>query len=54
MGNAGINIACFHFGRVAAGGDAIGLVEVDVDVPQSVIDAVNRLPNVKQVKVLAF
>jgi D-3-phosphoglycerate dehydrogenase / 2-oxoglutarate reductase len=54
MGNAGINIACFHFGRVEAGGDAIGLVEVDADVPQSVMDAVNKLPNVKQVKVLTF
>ena len=54
MGNAGINIACFHFGRVAAGGDAIGLVEVDAPVPQSVMDAVDKLPNVKLVKVLAF
>jgi D-3-phosphoglycerate dehydrogenase / 2-oxoglutarate reductase len=54
MGNAGINIACFHFGRVAAGGDAIGLVEVDAPVPQAVMDAVDKLPNVKLVKVLAF
>jgi D-3-phosphoglycerate dehydrogenase len=54
MGDAGINIACFHFGRVAAGGDAIGLVEVDAAVPEAVLDAVNKLPNVKQVKVLAF
>jgi D-3-phosphoglycerate dehydrogenase / 2-oxoglutarate reductase len=54
MGNAGINIACFHFGRVAAGGDAIGLVEVDAPVPEAVLAAVNTLPNVKQVKVLAF
>jgi D-3-phosphoglycerate dehydrogenase / 2-oxoglutarate reductase len=54
MGNAGINIACFHFGRVAAGGDAIGLVEVDAPVPKAVMDAVDKLPNVKLVKVLAF
>jgi D-3-phosphoglycerate dehydrogenase / 2-oxoglutarate reductase len=54
MGNAGINIACFHFGRVAPGGDAIGLVEVDAPVPQAVMDKVHALPNVKQVKVLAF
>ena len=54
MGNAGINIACFHFGRVAPGGDAIGLVEVDAAVPASVLAAVNTLPNVKQVKVLSF
>ena len=54
MGNAGINIACFHFGRVESGGDAIGLVEVDAPVPLSVLAAVNALPNVKQVKTLAF
>jgi D-3-phosphoglycerate dehydrogenase / 2-oxoglutarate reductase len=54
MGNAGINIACFHFGRVAAGGDAIGLVEVDAPVPKAVMDAVDKLPNVKMVKVLGF
>ncbi len=54
LGNAGINIACFHFGRVEAGGDAIGLVEVDGAVPQTVMEAVHALPNVKQVKVLAF
>lgn len=54
MGNAGINIACFHFGRVAPGGDAIGLVEVDAAVPADVLAAVNKLPNVKQVKVLSF
>jgi D-3-phosphoglycerate dehydrogenase / 2-oxoglutarate reductase len=54
MGNAGINIACFHFGRVAAGADAIGIVEVDADVPAAVLEEVNKLPNVKQVKVLNF
>jgi D-3-phosphoglycerate dehydrogenase len=54
MGNAGINIACFHFGRVAPGGDAIGIVEVDGAVPDSILEAVNKLPNVKQVKVLMF
>jgi D-3-phosphoglycerate dehydrogenase len=54
MGNASINIACFHFGRVAPGGDAIGIVEVDGAVPDSVLEAVNKLPNVKQVKALMF
>jgi D-3-phosphoglycerate dehydrogenase len=54
MGNAGVNIACFHFGRVAPGGDAIGIVEVDGAVPESVLEAVNKLPNVKQVKALMF
>jgi D-3-phosphoglycerate dehydrogenase len=54
MGNAGINIACFHFGRVVPGGDAIGIVEVDGAVPDSILEAVNKLPNVKQVKALMF
>jgi D-3-phosphoglycerate dehydrogenase len=54
LGNAGINIACFHFGRVAQGGDAIGIVEVDAEVPANVLTSVNDLPNVKQVKVLHF
>jgi D-3-phosphoglycerate dehydrogenase / 2-oxoglutarate reductase len=54
MGNAGINIACFHFGRTAPGADAIGIVEVDAEVPPAVLESVNRLPNVKQVKVLHF
>ncbi len=54
MGDAGINIACFHFGRVAPGGDAIGIVEVDGAVPESILEAVNKLPNVKQVKALMF
>ncbi|MFO1033420.1 MAG: phosphoglycerate dehydrogenase [Hyphomicrobiales bacterium] len=54
MGNAGINIASFHFGRHAPGGDAIGLVEVDAAVPQQVMDAVLKLPLVRQVKLLSF
>jgi D-3-phosphoglycerate dehydrogenase len=54
MGNAGINIASFHFGRLAPGGDAIGLVEVDAAVPKDVMDAVLKLPLVRQVKLLSF
>jgi D-3-phosphoglycerate dehydrogenase len=54
MGNAGINIASVHFGRLAPGGDAIGLVEVDAAGPKDVMDAVLKLPLVRQVKLLSF
>jgi D-3-phosphoglycerate dehydrogenase len=54
LGDAGINIATFHLGRMAAGGDAISLIEVDEDVPTPVIDQVLGLPHVVQVKALRF
>jgi D-3-phosphoglycerate dehydrogenase len=54
MGNAGINIASFHFGRLEPGGQAIGLVEVDAPVPKEVMDQVLKLPLVRQVKLLTF
>ncbi|WP_035981400.1 phosphoglycerate dehydrogenase, partial [Bradyrhizobium sp. STM 3843] len=37
LGDAKINIATFHLGRVAAGGDAIALVEVDGAVPKELL-----------------
>ena len=33
LGDAGINIATFHLGREAPGGDAIALVEIDGELP---------------------
>jgi D-3-phosphoglycerate dehydrogenase len=54
LGDAGINIATFHLGRVRAGGDAICLVEVDQEVPEGVLEAVGALPQVLQVRQLAF
>ena len=38
LGDAGINIATFALGRDAQGGSAIALVEVDSDVPPTVLD----------------
>src|ERR671935_1294316 len=54
LGDAKINIATFHLGRVKQGGDAIALVEVDGAVPAEVLAKVQALPQVKQAKALAF
>jgi D-3-phosphoglycerate dehydrogenase len=54
LGNAGVNIASFHLGRQARGGDAIALVEVDEPIPNPVLAAVQALPHVRQAKPLIF
>ncbi|HTZ01926.1 MAG TPA: NAD(P)-dependent oxidoreductase, partial [Xanthobacteraceae bacterium] len=54
LGQAGINIATFHLGREAEGGNAIALVEVDGAVPADVLAKVHEIPNVQQVKPLVF
>ncbi len=50
----GINIATFHLGRSAAGGDAICLVSVDGDLSEAVLSEVRALPLVVQASALAF
>jgi D-3-phosphoglycerate dehydrogenase len=50
----GINIATFHLGRAAAGGDAICLVSVDEDVPETVLTELRALPLVVQASSMAF
>jgi len=54
LGDAGVNIATFHLGRLEQGGDAIALIEVDEEVPADVLEAVSNLAHVRQVKALAF
>jgi D-3-phosphoglycerate dehydrogenase / 2-oxoglutarate reductase len=54
LGDAGVNIATFHLGRLERGGDAIALIEVDEEVPLKVLEAVANLAHVTQVKTLAF
>jgi D-3-phosphoglycerate dehydrogenase len=54
LAEAGINIATFHLGRESAGGDAIALVEIDGAVSPQVLDKVQQIPNVQQVKPLQF
>jgi len=50
----GINIATFHLGRAASGGDAICLVSVDEPVPEEVLAEVRALPLVVQATALTF
>ena len=54
LGNAGVNIATFHLGRTAPGGDAIALLELDSPVGESVLKALRALPQVTQAKGLSF
>jgi D-3-phosphoglycerate dehydrogenase len=54
IGDADINIATFHLGRSAPGGDAIALVEVDQAVPDKLVSEVRNLPDVVRVKPLRF
>ena len=54
LGDAGINIATFHLGRSAPGGDAISLIEVDGDVGEDVVNTVKALPQVKRAAALVF
>ena len=54
LGDAKVNIATFHLGRDAEGGDAIAIVNVDQEIPAEVLDAIGRLPQVIQVKQLTF
>ncbi len=54
LGNAGINMGTFHLGRIAEGGDAISIIETDGAVPQAVMDQVQQVPNVVQVRALRF
>ncbi len=54
LGEAKVNIATFNLGREAAGGDAIAIVGVDQDVPPATLEAIEKLPQVRYVKVLKF
>jgi D-3-phosphoglycerate dehydrogenase len=54
LGEAGINIATFHVGREAPGGNAVALIEIDGELPEAVLDKVRALPQVQQAKPLHF
>src|SRR5690348_2417030 len=54
MGEAEINIATFHLGRSAPGGDAICLVQVDQELSDDVLECVRAIPNVIQARSLRF
>ncbi len=54
LGEAKINIATFHLGRAAKGGEALALVSVDQPVPESVLSKLRGIPEVKKAKALSF
>ena len=54
LSEAGMNIATFHLGRTAPGGDAICLVGLDGPVSDEVLAAVRALPLVVRAVPLAF
>jgi D-3-phosphoglycerate dehydrogenase / 2-oxoglutarate reductase len=54
LGDAGINIATFHVGREAPGGNAIALIEIDGELPPDLLAKVRALPQVQQAKPLRF
>ena len=54
LGEAGINIATFHLGREAAGGNAVSLIEIDGELPAEVLKKVQALPQIQQAKLLRF
>ena len=54
LGDAGVNIATFHLGRNKPGGDALALVELDEEIDAQVLEAVRRLPHIKQARPIRF
>jgi D-3-phosphoglycerate dehydrogenase / 2-oxoglutarate reductase len=54
LGDSGINIATFHMGRIAAGGDAICLVLVDQPLTEPVLAKVRAIPHVVKARALMF
>ena len=54
LGEAGINIATFHVGREAPGGNAVALIEIDGELPEPILAKVRALPQVQQAKPLHF
>jgi D-3-phosphoglycerate dehydrogenase len=54
LGEAGINIATFHVGRDAPGGNAVALIEIDGELPEKVLEQVRALPQVQSAKPLRF
>ena len=54
LARAGVNIATFHLGRAARGGDAIALIEVDEAIDDVVLAAVRAIDGISPAKALRF
>jgi D-3-phosphoglycerate dehydrogenase len=54
LGEAGVNIATFNLGRVAADEDAIALVGIDQAPDAGLLAKIQALPHVKEARALTF
>lgn len=54
LGRNNINIGRMHFGRESQGGLAISVVNIDSEVPESVLEEARRLPNIISVKLVSL
>ncbi len=54
LSTAGINIADFRLGRISQGKTAIALVSIDTQLSDTVFEHVKAIPQISQVKRLAF
>jgi D-3-phosphoglycerate dehydrogenase len=54
LGENKVNIATFQLGRVDAGKEAVALIGVDGDVTAGLLDAIRKIPLVKEAKALVF
>ena len=54
LAEAEVNIATFHLGRAAMGGDAIALIEVDGELPDAVLKRVRAIDGIYQADLLRF
>jgi D-3-phosphoglycerate dehydrogenase len=54
LGEAGVNIADFRLGRIEGKSEAVALVSIDNDINPDIMQAMNDLPSVQQVKYLHF
>lgn len=54
LGSADVNIGNFHLGRIDGTDEAVALVSIDGDIPDTVLKDLNSLKSVKQLKTLKF
>lgn len=52
LGRNGVNIAGMSFGREAKGGKAVSILNIDSDVPKSVLEEIRKAPNIYGVKLI--
>ena len=54
LGEAGLNIATFHLGRIGPGGEALALVSLDEAISDDVLATIRALPLVTSARALHF